>query len=71
MPESILKLYSEASLISSKSPRFHAPQTHLSKPKVQFSKQTFVLKGISIKHGGLPSCPNGRNIGTQFLKNVI
>ncbi|MBK7440459.1 MAG: hypothetical protein IPI65_02725 [Bacteroidetes bacterium] len=47
-------------------------QTHefainsLSGSLLQIAKQ-----GISIKHGGLPNCPNGRNIGTQFLKNVI
>jgi hypothetical protein len=47
-------------------------QTHnfainsLSGSFLQIAKQ-----GISIKHGGLPNCPNGRNIGTQFLKNVI
>jgi hypothetical protein len=47
-------------------------QTHefainsLSGSLLQIAKQ-----GISIKHSGLPNCPNGRNIGTQFLKNVI
>jgi hypothetical protein len=47
-------------------------QTHefainsLSGSLLQIAKQ-----GISMKHGGLQNCPNGKNIGTQFLKNVI
>jgi hypothetical protein len=33
---------------------------------LQYAKQ-----GISLSHGNLSACPNGRAIGTQFLKNVI
>ena len=33
---------------------------------LQFAKQ-----GISIVHGSLGACPNGRGIGTQFLKEII
>ncbi|QJW94704.1 hypothetical protein [Frigoriglobus tundricola] len=33
---------------------------------MQYAKQ-----GISLAHGGLPACPNGRAIGSQFLKDVI
>ena len=33
---------------------------------LQYAKQ-----GISLAHGGLAACPNGRAIGSQFLKDVI
>src|SRR5437870_1412879 len=33
---------------------------------LQYAKQ-----GISLAHGGFANCPNGRSIGTQFLKDVI
>lgn len=31
----------------------------------------YAKQGISICHGGLASCPDGRAIGSQFLKNVV
>ena len=31
----------------------------------------YAQQGISLAHGVLPACPNGRAIGTQFLKDVI
>lgn len=33
---------------------------------LQYAKQ-----GISLSHGGLSACPDGRAIGSQFLKDVI
>ena len=33
---------------------------------LQYAKQ-----GISLCHGGLAACPNGRGFGSQFLKDVI
>lgn len=33
---------------------------------LQYAKQ-----GISLSHGGLAACPNGRAIGSQFLKDII
>jgi hypothetical protein len=33
---------------------------------LQLAKQ-----GVSVAHGGLAQCPNGRSIGTQFLKDVV
>jgi hypothetical protein len=38
----------------------------LSAALLQYAKQ-----GISLVHGGLTACPNGRTIGTQSLKSVV
>lgn len=38
----------------------------LSGSLLQYAKQ-----GISLVHGGLVPCPDGKSIGTQFLKDVI
>lgn len=38
----------------------------LSGALLQIAKQ-----GISITHGGLDACPNGRSIGSESLKNII